>query len=80
MGGEGVWHASLTWGWSLTCNHQSAEFLKGTFPEISNISESNWKLFFIFTSNGGMEVKIGSDLLICWLHDIQKVENFKGHS
>ena len=42
--------------WS--CDNQSAEFVKGTVPENSNIFETNWKHKYIFTSKCRMATKL----------------------
>ena len=71
-------------------DNQSAEFLIGTFPEISSIFETNWK--HIFTSKSHMTIKLASivtyddlllpthscDLLIFWACDKQSAEFLKG--
>ena len=72
-------------------DNQSAEFFKGTFPENSNIFETNIKQY-IFISQSCMTIKLvrmdtcdnfllptqPCDLLIFQSHDNESAEFFKG--
>ena len=58
-----MWHFDLLVTWQIKLTNQSAEFVKGTFPEISNTFEFTRKHFVFFLK--AVRLDTYDELLLC---------------